>query len=193
MVVIFSSPVSENTGFLHNDYSAIEFLGFSMVIDGVPYRSVQHYYQSAKHTGEYAQLIRDTRAPAHARILGRMETIEDSMRARPTVNWANDSRLEIDALVKRADRSHFNAADWDARRVDVMRKGIIAKFRQNPTLGKKLMATGSDSIIYLERPIYGPDHIYFWGAKRGEDGQFEGSNILGALLIEVRSELKRGQ
>jgi ribA/ribD-fused uncharacterized protein len=65
--------------------------------------------------------------------------------------------------------------DWDSIKVDVMLKGLRAKF-ENPELREKLLATG-DAVIHEDSPT-----DMFWG-KKGEDW-------LGRLLMQVRDEIK---
>jgi hypothetical protein len=70
--------------------------------------------------------------------------------------------------------------DWENKKVDVMRKGLISKFSQNVLLEQALLKTG-DSILIEDSPT-----DMFWG------GKLEGSkNMLGKLLMEVREELRK--
>lgn len=70
--------------------------------------------------------------------------------------------------------------DWEEVKVDIMREGLLAKYRQNEKMRKLLLSTG-------DRPIheYTPhDKIWGWWDGSGQD-------LLGKLLIEVREILKR--
>jgi hypothetical protein len=70
--------------------------------------------------------------------------------------------------------------DWDNKKVEVMRIGLLAKFSQNYLLGQALLRTG-DAILIEDSPT-----DMFWG------GRLEGSqNMLGKLLMEVREELRK--
>jgi ribA/ribD-fused uncharacterized protein len=66
--------------------------------------------------------------------------------------------------------------DWDKIKFFVMLNGLRAKFIQNIELGEKLLATG-DTILHEDSPT---DMV--WGKK--------GMDMLGKLLMQVRSELK---
>ena len=71
--------------------------------------------------------------------------------------------------------------DWAEVRVGIMCEVVYEKFSQNPELKKKLLDTG------LEELIEGNDHKdTFWGVYNGN-----GKNMLGKILMKVRSELGR--
>lgn len=73
--------------------------------------------------------------------------------------------------------------DWDSVRDDIMRKIVEAKFRQHPELAKQLLQTGEAQLI--EKTT---DDLY-WGC--GDSSQ--GKNMLGIILMEVRSKLQEEQ
>lgn len=66
--------------------------------------------------------------------------------------------------------------NWERVKVEVMFKGLRAKFGQNLDLKEKLLATG-DAVIHENSPS-----DLFWG-KKGQD-------MLGKLLMRVREELR---
>lgn len=74
--------------------------------------------------------------------------------------------------------------EWDAQKVEVMRVGLMAKFRQNAHLRERLLATG-DRPIHEASPT---DH--FWGNAPKPDGS-PGDDWLGRLLMEVRAALSK--
>ena len=78
------------------------------------------------------------------------------------------------------DRSRPIHADWDSRRLDVMRAINLAKFDQHATLLARLVSSGSRPLI--ERS----DRDDFWGD--GADGK--GLNHLGLILMSIRDQLK---
>ena len=69
--------------------------------------------------------------------------------------------------------------DWEAKKVDVMRRCIREKFK-NPLLRSMLLATEDAELI--EGNTWNDT---FWGVCRGM-----GANMLGKLLMEVREECK---
>lgn len=66
--------------------------------------------------------------------------------------------------------------DWEKVKIDVMKKGLFAKFEQNPDLKQKLLDTG---VAYLEETNTWGDT--FWGKCNGK-----GHNHLGEALMELR-------
>jgi ribA/ribD-fused uncharacterized protein len=75
-------------------------------------------------------------------------------------------------------RAHVRA-DWPSVRVEVMRTALRAKFGQHPELRALLTGTGGAWLVE-DSP-----RDSFWGA--GPHGT--GANMLGVLLMELRTEL----
>ena len=73
--------------------------------------------------------------------------------------------------------------DWNEIRVDVMRWIIHEKFKQNPSLLKKLLST--NNIELIEGNTW---NDRFWGVCNGS-----GQNWLGKILMEERSKLQKGE
>jgi len=68
---------------------------------------------------------------------------------------------------------------WEKTKLDIMRKGLLEKFRQNLDLRDILLTTG-------DRPIHEDakhDREWDWAKGKGRD-------LLGKLLVEVRSTLR---
>lgn len=119
----------------------------SMVIDGVIYPTNEHYYQSQKAKDEHiSEYVRTAPTPYLAMVLGR------------------------------ALRPHEMVDNWKDKRVEVMLKGLRAKFKQDRELKQKLLDTGN-AVLHEDSPI-----DIFWGKK--------GKDMLGKLLMQVREELK---
>ena len=78
------------------------------------------------------------------------------------------------------DRSNPLRADWETVKDDVMRKVVRAKFTQHAELKKLLLDTG-DAII-VEHTV----NDAYWG----DGGDGSGKNMLGRILMEIRSELQ---
>ena len=85
---------------------------------------------------------------------------------------------------------NFDPKKWDENKRQVVKRALIAKFTQNKELGEKLKATGSN--VLVEAAHY--DTV--WGIGLSEDHpdarspeKWPGENLLGKLLMEVRSEL----
>ena len=122
-------------------------IGFE--IDGVRWRSVEHYYQAQKHTDpKVAERIRKADSPLKARKAGQ-------------------------------DRSLTPRDDWDAIKLEVMRRGLDTKFTQNRRWRTQLIETGEEELLHES------SSDLFWG--RTQDG--DGENMLGELLMEIRKGL----
>jgi ribA/ribD-fused uncharacterized protein len=86
---------------------------------------------------------------------------------------------------------NFNDEAWNERKDQVMRVAVKAKFMQHPELLKKLRDTGT-------RPIAEADpRGKYWGigtsadtSKAKDPERWPGKNVLGKILMELRSELK---
>lgn len=78
------------------------------------------------------------------------------------------------------DRKRTLRKDWESAKVNIMREALIAKFTQHEDLRELLLGTGDSKII---------EHTTnddYWGD--GGDGR--GKNMLGRLLMEVRTKLR---
>lgn len=118
------------------------------VVDGVTYPTNEHYYQSQKaQSSKVRAWIRKAPTPFLAMRAGRSLRPGREMRG-----------------------------DWENIKVDIMLKGLRAKFKGSLSLRAKLLATG-DAIIHEDSPT-----DKFWG-KKGQD-------MLGKLLMQVREELR---
>ena len=78
------------------------------------------------------------------------------------------------------DRAHPVRGDWEQIKERVMKKALMAKFRQNPGLLSLLQTTGDRPLMDVS-----PGDLYWGAGTRGN-----GKNRLGALLGEVRTEMK---
>lgn len=78
------------------------------------------------------------------------------------------------------DDSHPRCADWKMVKDDVMRKAVRAKFRQNPELRDKLLATDDARLVE-----HTPSDSYW-----GDGGDGKGLNRLGEILMQIRTELR---
>lgn len=72
-------------------------------------------------------------------------------------------------------------SDWDAVKVDIMRKILWAKVRQHEYVKKKLLESGDRDLV---ENSWRDD---FWGWGPNHDGQ----NMLGKLWMEIRAELRK--
>jgi ribA/ribD-fused uncharacterized protein len=84
----------------------------------------------------------------------------------------------------------FDANRWAAVSRDVVYRGSVEKYRQNPELAHLLRATGSDVIVEASPE----DRI--WGIGLAQDHpdatiptRWQGTNWLGEVLMRVRNDL----
>lgn len=100
-----------------------------------------------------------------------------------------DDQSAIKKLGKQV--SNYDDAVWNRLRGPMMRRGLRAKFQQNPGLMEKLLATGN--MVLAE--CAPRDKI--WGIGLAVDDrriqdpqQWKGQNLLGTVLMQVRSDLR---
>ncbi|MEZ4887287.1 MAG: NADAR family protein [Chitinophagales bacterium] len=84
-------------------------------------------------------------------------------------------------IAKMISKGNSSRIDWMQIRVNVMRWVIQLKLAQNYySFGKLLEQTKGKNIVENS------DRDLFWGAKRINDLEFQGMNVLGRLLMELR-------
>ena len=125
------------------------FYQADFLIDGKRWRTVEHFYQASKFLD--AEFQEKIRVAATA----------------------------LEAKKLGSSRSKVLRADWEDYRLEVMRRGVLAKFKQNPDLTAQLIQTGDCLLVEST-----PDE--FWGIGRNGNGL----NKLGAILVDVRAILK---
>lgn len=85
---------------------------------------------------------------------------------------------------KRLGRKIQVRSDWEQIKLEAMKEVVKAKFLQNPSLKRNLLATGTQELVEGNRW-----HDGFWGTCLcGKCPQ--GQNQLGQILMEVRSALR---
>ena len=159
--ILFAQRDRADYGFLSNFHPA------PFMIDGERWPGVEWFYQAGKSTDD--EYRRQIRAAPHA---GKAKRLGDSRIGDPRIAKASRFRKRPELL----------RPDWEAVKLDIMREGVRAKFRQNGDLASMLLATGQAPLI---EDIPGDR---FWGV--GADGT--GENMLGKLLMAARDELRHG-
>lgn len=153
------------------------FYPHELEINGKNYSSVEHYFQSSKfdfpgasvESVVYADEIAQCSTSNKARVLGLQKTGGG-------YKWRTDLNVFI---TKSLAAGVVCRSDWDSIKLDVMYRGVSAKFSQNSALRDVLMSTGS-AIIQEASP-----RDEFWGIGKSKTG----SNHLGLILMRVRAEL----
>ena len=133
-------------------------------VDGVAYATAEHFMMAAK-----ARLFAD--AEVEAQVL-----------AAPTPKAAKALGRQV---------AGFRSATWERERAGVVVRGNLAKFGQHTELRRYLLGTG-DAVLVEASPV---DRI--WGIGMAEDDprarrprEWEGLNLLGFALMEVRARLR---
>lgn len=137
---------------IHGDHEYMSnFAHYVITIDGIEYKTTEHYFQSKKFEGtKYESKVRKAPGAMEAARMGR-------------------------------DKSFPLRKDWEQVKDNVMRIAVEAKFRQHPELAKKLLATGTATLIeHTEKDSYWAD-----------GGNGTGKNMLGVILMEVRDKLQK--
>jgi N-glycosidase YbiA len=154
-----SLPPAENTIYfyskLENPYKPFSnFHMASFTVDGKMYPSVEHYFQAMKFPSD--------------------PTFQETIRTAKTAAKAKSLGRS---------RDHPIRENWDSARVDVMKKGLEAKFTQHPNLKALLLSTGSKRLVEASKDDS------FWGMGRTGKGK----NKLGELLMDLRTQLLRAE
>lgn len=104
-----------------------EFSNFYTIpieLDGMVWRSTEHYYQAARHLNDPVLFnrIQGVSSPKAAKVLSRSRQIDPK--------------------------------EWEARRDKVMLKALRAKFTQHPRLRAMLLSTGDAELVERSRDRY---------------------------------------
>lgn len=133
-------------------------------VDGVQYHTTEQYMMASK-----------------ARLFGDDEVLKEIMEATMPFDYKKLGRKI----------RGFETVMWDAKKYEIVVKGNKAKFSQNHALKEFLLSTG-DSILAEASPY---DTIWGIGldkehAEKGSVEQWQGENLLGCALMDVRYWLK---
>jgi hypothetical protein len=137
---------------------------YPIQISDVRYPSVEHYYQAMK-----------------AKEFGDEEIYKKIL--------DTPSGKAVKALGEKIANVHTEI--WDAKRLEIMMRGVKAKFVQHPELQKQLVATGERQIGYADA------RDSFWGIgtaetteKSGDPTKWKGQNRLGKIMMALREEFR---
>lgn len=122
----------------------------TFLLDNITWSSVEHYYQAQKHID-------------NLELFNRIRLAKDPREAK-----------EI------AESVPMVRQDWDSLEVEIMKRAIWAKFKQNINLAKQLLDTGERELVS------NGNRGRFWD----QDERAVGRNMLGRILMEVRQELR---
>jgi len=150
------------------DESKGEYRNFSNMsehrieIDGITYPSVEHYFQAMK-----SKEFKDD------------EMYEKILKAKTT--------KAVKALGKKV--KGFEKEIWDAKKDEIMFRGIKAKFVQHPELRKQLENTGDKMIGEADaRNTYWGIGTSMASEKSKHPAKWRGQNRIGKMLMDLRKE-----
>jgi len=140
-----------------------------------------HFYSVSDDYGEFSNF-----APYPIRLDGRLwPTSEHFFQAQKFLDPAQRELVRkahspMEAALLGRDRKRPLRRDWESAKVEVMHKAVLAKFLQHEALRHLLLDTGDARLVeHTENDAY-------WGD--GGDGR--GRNMLGQVLMRVRTELR---
>ena len=90
------------------------------------------------------------------------------------------AKTPSEAAIIGRDRTLPLRSDWEFVKESVMKKGLLAKFRQNNNIKKLLLSTDNKELVEKTTTDY------YWGCGSNKTGK----NMLGKLLMTVRDQLK---
>lgn len=116
----------------------------------------------------------------HGRVYPTVEHFFQAAKAETQEGYEMVMREPGPGGAKHAGRNVKLRADWEQIKDKVMYTALKEKFKQNPELKEKLLATGDEKLV--EGNTWGDR---YWGVCGGT-----GKNHLGKLLMILRDELK---
>jgi len=152
-------------------------LSSPIIYKGKSYPTSEHLYQALKYSfpgspsinNKYMELIGKASTPNKSKILA-----NQSINSR--YHWQKQLSDTIHEYQKLGIKTR---PDWEKAKVFVMRLVLRLKFQTDKHCKQVLLSTG-DAQLVEDSP-----HDYYWG--RGSKGN--GTNMLGKLLMEIRSEI----
>lgn len=149
--------------FYENEFYVLSnFSAFQLRADGFTFDTSEAYYHWLRFSTGDAQGNYEA---------GRVATqIRQARSAHSAYRFAQEYKL-------------LQRSDWDAVKVDMMRKVIQLKTEQHEYVKQKLMATGNRELIENSWR----DSFWGWGYHRN------GTNMLGKLWMELREKLQTAQ
>jgi ribA/ribD-fused uncharacterized protein len=161
--IFFCDPIPELNGKLGPGCLS-QWWNSKFVVDEIRYNSAEQFMMAEK-----ARLFKDN------------ETLSKILETR--------NPLKAKQLGRQV--RNFNINIWEKESINIVFKGNLEKFNQNPDLKKYLLATGKK--ILAETNPQDP----IWGIGISENDEhvknplmWKGQNLLGFVLMEVRERLK---
>ena len=146
-------------------------------------------YKTFDNQAEYPIQINDTKYPSVEHYFQAQKALEFDDKEIYEKIMKTPSGKAVKALGKKV--RNFIKELWDSKRLEIMMKGIRAKFIQHPELQKQLLETGIKKIGEAD-----PRNTY-WGIGTSintelskDPSKWKGQNQLGKILMILRDEFK---
>ncbi|GAA5091742.1 NADAR domain-containing protein [Chryseobacterium ginsengisoli] len=141
-----------------------QWFPFEFEENGIVYKTAEHYMMAGK-----------------AKLFNDQEVLEQILQAK-TPNQAKSLGRKV---------KNFDPKIWDEYKYEIVRQGNLLKFSQNEKFKEFLLST-NDKILVEASPY---DKIWGIGMlesnpKAENPAQWNGENLLGFALMEVRDELR---
>ncbi len=142
------------------------------------------YFYRAYKVGRTAGFSNFTAFPVTIENMGTFPTAEAALQAYKDPNNKEYVKKQIESRSPLSSKNMGMKAklrdDWKDIRETIMYNILVCKFLQHPRLQDVLLATGLSPIVHRTRG----DNV--WGVGGGK-----GSNILGKLLVKLRTQFQR--
>lgn len=102
------------------------------------------------------------------------------------------AKTPLAAMERGREVRGFDESRWDSVKHDVVLRGNLLKFRQNPAMAAVLSGTGDAVIAFAAAndPVWGTGwSLAEHASLSGTD--WPGQNLLGKVLMQVREDLRR--
>lgn len=163
----------------------------TIMYEGKEYQTAEHLYQSLRYlrTGkeidaEYAEMIRIISRAHGANILGEQYT-KKGPAWRETLNEIIRSFQER-GLSKTPSLDKYSS---DNVSVECMQIALREKFKQITECRETLLATKGNIQYYSNNDFWGIKDTRIWGKGCNAWREFQGRNIIGSILKEIRDSL----
>jgi len=180
--LLFYEP-EEEYGWASNFYSAKPLL-----IEGETWQNTEQYFQAMKFREtdqkgyEYSNIIKEADTPMKVKCLGTQKKHHYGKSWK--INKKTDQRLLFDILDEY--KNITIRTDWEAVKINVMIKALIAKFQQKDLCAK--ITSIPDNALLVEHTTR--DNVWADGGDKGTEEK--GSNYLGKILTVLSHVLKYG-
>lgn len=188
-IILFNRPEDNEYGYLANDWP------IDINWKGVKYFTVDQALaaEKARYFGRTKDLqeIMRTRSTTTMRSIARK--FSEGPQARGSlVNPLKDEPKHVETDSEKAMREQ-KSADWEKARYKTLISILMTKFRQHEQLGKLLKDTG-DAVLAMadHRNVEDGIGIAIENPNAGQPRKWNGKNILGKALMEVRTQLRAG-